>query len=131
ERRALEEQARASGCAGRIRFAGFLEPEKIDSIYALADIFVLPSHETWGVVVLEALAAGLQVLISNRVGCHADVRDRARVFEFGNVDALASALTDACGKRVQPGVDRNLPIDWTFEELAERLCNWTRERIRE
>jgi glycosyltransferase involved in cell wall biosynthesis len=45
--------------------------------YRLGDIFVLPSGfgESWGVAVNEALACGRPVIVSDRVGCAADVVD--------------------------------------------------------
>jgi len=56
-----------------VRFVGFVEPEKMPEWYAAADVFVLPSSETWGVVVLEALASGIPVIVTDEVGCHADI----------------------------------------------------------
>ena len=50
-----------------LHFAGSLPYDKLPSIYSEADIFVLPTlADTWGVVVNEALAAGLPVLGSVR-----------------------------------------------------------------
>ena len=43
--------------------------------YAAADVFVLPSklHETWGLVVNEAMNFALPVIVSHKVGCAADI----------------------------------------------------------
>jgi glycosyltransferase involved in cell wall biosynthesis len=44
-------------------FTGFIDPESLTRHYASADIFVFPSlSETWGNVVLEAMASGLAVV---------------------------------------------------------------------
>jgi glycosyltransferase involved in cell wall biosynthesis len=58
----------------RIIYLGRLSPEKVSELYALGDILVLASHsENWGLVVNEAMAAGLPVIVSNRVGCVDDL----------------------------------------------------------
>jgi glycosyltransferase involved in cell wall biosynthesis len=54
--------------APRIVFTGMLEGELKQGALAAADAFILPSHqENFGMAVVEALAAGLPVLISERV----------------------------------------------------------------
>ena len=53
----------------KVIFTGYLEYQDIREIYALASCFILPSMtEQWGLVVNEALASGLPVLSSYRVG---------------------------------------------------------------
>ena len=56
-------------------FAGFLDQREIGRAYAAADVFALVSkeHETWGLVVNEALNFGLPVLVSDKVGCAGDL----------------------------------------------------------
>lgn len=62
-------QRRAQGIEGVV-FAGFQQPDRLPAYYGLASCLVLPSvSETWGLVVNEALAAGLPVLVSHRCGC--------------------------------------------------------------
>ena len=51
-------------------FAGFQQVDAVSAYYGLASCLVLPSiSETWGLVVNEAMAAGLPVLVSDRCGC--------------------------------------------------------------
>jgi glycosyltransferase involved in cell wall biosynthesis len=53
---------------------GFVNQSRMTGVYAAADCLALPSaRETWGLVVNEALAAGLPCVISNRVGCAPDL----------------------------------------------------------
>lgn len=62
-------QHRAQGIDGVV-FAGFQQSEQLPAYYGLASCLVLPSvSETWGLVVNEAMAAGLPVLVSHRCGC--------------------------------------------------------------
>lgn len=50
-----------------IKFLGFKSGEELSKIYASADIFLFPSEtETYGLVVLEALASGLPVIVSSK-----------------------------------------------------------------
>jgi glycosyltransferase involved in cell wall biosynthesis len=60
----------------RIRYEGFQAPEHLSEYFAKSDVFVLPSrHDGWGVVVNQALAAGLPVITSNAVGAASDLVD--------------------------------------------------------
>jgi glycosyltransferase involved in cell wall biosynthesis len=58
-----------------ISFAGFLNQSRIPEAYAASDVLVLPSDagETWGLVVNEAMASGLPVIVSDHVGCAPDL----------------------------------------------------------
>jgi glycosyltransferase involved in cell wall biosynthesis len=67
---------------------GFIQKEELPFYYALADCFILPStSEPWGLVVSEAMACGLPVLVSNRCGCYPDiVHDGENGFSFDPFD---------------------------------------------
>jgi len=58
-----------------VRFAGFLNQAAMPDAYSVSDALVLPSDasETWGLVVNEAMAAGLPALVSDAVGCAPDL----------------------------------------------------------
>jgi glycosyltransferase involved in cell wall biosynthesis len=80
-----------------VTFAGFLNQTEIPDAYVAADALVLPSDfgETWGLVVNEAMACGRPAIVSDRVGCAADlVSDgvTGAVFPFGDTAALAKCL---------------------------------------
>ena len=69
ERGALEHLVNSRIIQG-VSFPGFIQIEKLPIYYGLASAFILPSHkDTWGLVVNEAMAAGLPVLVSNQCGC--------------------------------------------------------------
>src|SRR5256885_5684955 len=59
----------------RASFTGFLNQTEISKAYVAADCLVLPSDhmETWGLVVNEAMASGLQCLTSDACGCGEDL----------------------------------------------------------
>lgn len=58
----------------RVRFIDRCEPKQLLSVYAAANLFLLPSyHENFGNVAIEALACGCPILISDRVGLHQEI----------------------------------------------------------
>jgi glycosyltransferase involved in cell wall biosynthesis len=58
----------------RIHFDGFLAPDNLPELMQRADVFVLPSrHDGWGVVVNQAAAAGLPLLVSDAVGARVEL----------------------------------------------------------
>ena len=72
-RQQLQRQA-ASISPGVIRFAGFAQREQLAIYYALAEVLVLPTYaDTWGLVVNEAMACGLPVILSRAAGCAAEL----------------------------------------------------------
>jgi glycosyltransferase involved in cell wall biosynthesis len=72
-RRELAEQAKQIS-PGTVRFPGFAQREDLAGLYALAEVLVLPTHsDPWGLVVNEAMACGLPIIVSNVAGCSADL----------------------------------------------------------
>jgi glycosyltransferase involved in cell wall biosynthesis len=93
-REELERFAREHGI--RAHFAGFVNQTDLPKHYAASDLFVLPStYEPRGMVVNEAMACGLPMVVSDRIGAIGDLvrhGENALVFEAGNAGALAEAL---------------------------------------
>jgi 1,2-diacylglycerol 3-alpha-glucosyltransferase len=59
---------------GEVCFPGFTQREDLAGLYALAEALVLPTHsDTWGLVVNEAMACGLPIIVSNVAGCSVDL----------------------------------------------------------
>jgi glycosyltransferase involved in cell wall biosynthesis len=80
-RRRLEREAARLGIAGRVDFAGFVEPTQIPAQYAEAGLFVLPTLEdTFAVVIVEAMAAGVPVICSPFAGVSTYLRDGEDAF---------------------------------------------------
>jgi 1,2-diacylglycerol 3-alpha-glucosyltransferase len=72
-RKQLEALA-ASITPGTVRFAGFAQREQLAAYYAFAEMLILPTYsDTWGLVVNEAMACGLPVILSRAAGCAADL----------------------------------------------------------
>src|SRR5205823_815927 len=78
------------------KLVGFLNQTEVGRAYAAADCLVLPSdaHETWGLVVNEALATGLPCAVSDAVGCAPDlIRDGETGYAHPLDDIAALAAT--------------------------------------
>jgi hypothetical protein len=70
----LEEQIINLGLEKVVHLPGFLQQEELLPYFAHANCFIHASiQEQWGLVVNEAMAAGLPVLVSNRCGCFQDL----------------------------------------------------------
>jgi glycosyltransferase involved in cell wall biosynthesis len=134
------ELAARARCIPDVHFAGFLNRTELPVALATADIFVLPSafHETWGLVVNEAMNFSLPVIVTSKVGC---ARDLVREGENGfvvppcDVDSLTNGLTRLVTDqdlRTQFGeCSRRLISRWRYDVAAEGVvaaCLATRER---
>jgi len=72
-RKELAQQAKRIG-PGIVCFPGFAQREDLAGLYALAETLVLPTHsDPWGLVVNEAMACGLPIIVSSVAGCSADL----------------------------------------------------------
>ncbi len=110
-----------------IHFLPFQNQRRIPAVYRLGKIFCLPSmSETWGLSVNEAMACGMGVIVSSKVGCAVDLVQNGSngfVFESGNLVDLVEKLqmmnnSDLLemGKR-----SREIIANWTFEKQAEAI----------
>jgi glycosyltransferase involved in cell wall biosynthesis len=125
ERAALEALARSLDV--RLLLPGDLPWDEVVETYVAADLFALLSaRETWGVVVNEALACGLPLVLSDRVGAAADLlRDGENgvLVPDGDVAVAAQALRRLAGDRaarLHAGVkSRELARDWGFGPSIE------------
>src|SRR5262249_18764882 len=117
---------RASPATG-VYYLGRLPVAQVWDAYAISDIFVLPSHfEPWGLVVNEAMASGLPVVVTDRVGC---VDDLVQGMECGLIvpaespkelfAALKVLATDADMRRRMSAQAKRVILDWTLENSAQ------------
>jgi glycosyltransferase involved in cell wall biosynthesis len=138
----LREAAANSGLKSGVHFPGFLQYPDLPACYGLADAFVLPStSDQWGLVVNEAMAAGLPVIVSSSCGCAPDlVRSGENGFIFDPSDATALAAMLAKVAHIEPerrkqmgARSREIIAGFTPEAFAAGLksavkCAQTRRR---
>lgn len=94
--RSLERCVQELSIASFVQFAGFRQYGELPQYYGLAGAFIHASTvEQWGLVVNEAMAAGLPVLVSNACGCAADLVQEGRngfPFDPLRLDQMTTAL---------------------------------------
>lgn len=92
--RAAHSIYKAQGGAWPLKIVNGLSPSMLGEVYAKADCFVLASRwEPWGVVLVEAAAAGLPIICTDKCGARFEVvRDNGLVVKSHNANALAAAM---------------------------------------
>lgn len=79
-----------------VRFLGFVPQSKLPELYAVSDVFVLPSYyDTFGAVILEAMASGLPIVTTEGVGAAYDLVEHGVngfVVPVGSANKIATSL---------------------------------------
>jgi glycosyltransferase involved in cell wall biosynthesis len=132
EKETLQQQASFLGIGSSTHFAGLKNSREITVYYAFASCFVLPSkREPWGLVVNEAMASGLPVIVSRQCGCAEDLVQPGRngfLFDPEDDAELAARLLsiDNC-----PDEDREAMSRKSREIIAGySLRSWAAEVAR-
>lgn len=122
----LKASVQRAGLEVSIQFFGFQSYDSLPAWYARTACLILPSvSEPWGLVVNEAMASGLPVMVSDRCGCADDlVEDGLNGYIFSakdadsltkcmvTFDALSEADRRAMGRRSQEIIARFSPETW-------------------
>jgi glycosyltransferase involved in cell wall biosynthesis len=133
ERGALSELA--DELSVRLVLAGDVDWERIVELYVAADVFALLSErEPWAVVVNEAAACGLPLVLSDRVGAAHDLLkdgENGALVAADDVAGAAQALrrlaADAELRRTQGSRSRELARDWGYGPSVEGFVEVVRE----
>ncbi len=127
----LKKQATALGIADRVRFVGYLDRNReLPDCYAAADLFAFSSRtETQGLVLLEAMAAGLPVLAFSALGTRDIVEPRRgalpapeNVHGFGT--AMATLANDSKLRARMTTEAQAFAEEWTTSACATRLAGF-------
>ena len=135
-----EQRLQALACDLDVRtvFAGMLAGEDLIAAYVAADVFALVSRrEPWGVVVNEAMASGLPLVLSDRVGAAGDLLEpgaNGELVPAGDVAAQGAALaklaTDPELRNAYGRRSRELVSGWGYEASVDAFVKLAQEIVR-
>jgi rhamnosyl/mannosyltransferase len=134
-RKELQRKIQQNGLTGRVRLAGELPGAQLRQIMQHARALVLPSDqpsETFGVVQLEAMAAGLPVISSELPTGIAEVnldRQTGRVVPPGDVESLAAAMAEiladsSLARRWGEAGRHRVRQHFTLEHMIDGIEQW-------
>lgn len=111
----MVEQVAHLRLSSQFHFTGFLKGNDVDKLWGLSDVYVMPSvSEPFGITPLEAIQAGIPVIVSRQSGV-SEVMPHAIAVDFWDTDALANAI---CGVLA-------------YESLSTTLRKNSREAVKE
>jgi glycosyltransferase involved in cell wall biosynthesis len=114
----------------RVSFVGFVDNSSIPRYYNNADAFILPSlSETWGLVVNEAMAAGLPVLLSNKINAAQSLlKEQVNGFSFDpfSVAEMGTAILkyitlDTVAKKAMSAQSLQIINEMGYEQMGAQL----------
>lgn len=108
-----------------IQFSKWLSYNELPQLYGSATAFILPSSfEPWGLVVNEAMSAGLPLVLSEECGCRPDLLDPTNGFAFNahdlqglisvlnQLNTLTESQLQAMGRISQQKITTFSPTTW-------------------
>ena len=109
----LAQLAKDLGVSSRVVFAGFIPTEQLMAHYHLADAYIMPSQEGFGIVYLEAMACGIPVLSGDDDGSADPLADGKLGWRVPhrNPDAVAAACIE-----ILKGDDQRCDGQWLREQ---------------
>ena len=118
---------------GNVHFIDFQNQSQMPALLQACDIFCLPSkgpNETWGLAVNEAMACGKAVIVSDKVGCAADLvknDENGYIFSACNVEDLKAKLlllvADKGKVKAFGEASRRIIKDWNFTKIVQAIEN--------
>lgn len=110
-------------------FLGFLNQSELPEIFAVSDIFVLPAiNEPWGLIINEAMCAGLPIIVSDVVGAVPDLlKEGINGYSFvaGDIEQLADKLylilSDDNLRILMGEKSREIISKWSYNECIKGI----------
>lgn len=130
EETALRQAAEQRGLEN-VTWFGFVNQTRLPDLYAVGDVFLMPSEfETWGLVLNEAMAAGLAPIVSSGVGAAADLiteGETGMMFPSGDWEALRAAVrslvSDPQRRRQMGEYAMRRVSGYSYEAAADGVVN--------
>ena len=119
----LQKKAASLGLGARVIFTGLFPEEEKADLYALADVYVMPSRgEGFGYVFLEALASGVPVIGSKHDGGREALLDGqlGLLVDPANPAEIRAAIEEVLSRPARPGIPAALGY-FSFENFKTRL----------
>lgn len=134
----LEQDIAALGLQDFVRMPGFQQYDQLPAYYGLAGAFVHASTvEQWGLVVNEAMAAGLSVLVSSNCGCAPDLVEEAGngyTFDPYDMEGLAGLMgklsSSDCDRLAMGQASRLIISRWSLATFTNGLMQTAETAIR-
>lgn len=112
-----------------VTFAGFRQIDELPAYYGLASCFIHPAiKDTWALVVNEAMAAGLPILVSTGAGCYVDLVDEGNngySFSPNDEERLSELMVSVSAspefRQSASTASRRIVDDWNLERFAKSM----------
>jgi glycosyltransferase involved in cell wall biosynthesis len=112
-----------------IVFPGFINQQELPRVLGACDVFVLPSEdEPWGLIVNEAMCAGLPVVLASEIGCVPDLLregENGHSFTVGSIEGIAAALRPVLSnpdlRVAMSRKSREIISEWSYRQCLEGL----------
>jgi teichuronic acid biosynthesis glycosyltransferase TuaC len=122
EREAIERAARECDVAGRVRLLGRVPQDQLPGIYSAADLLLLVSaHEGWPNVLMESMACGTPVVVSDISGISEIVgaADAGRIVADITPSRLADVVRDISGAPPSRAATRRYVEQFDWQSTTE------------
>jgi phosphatidyl-myo-inositol dimannoside synthase len=125
----LEALTKELEVSDKVIFAGFVPTEELPPHYRVADAYIMPSQEGFGIVYLEAMACGKPVLSGDADGSSDPLQDGLLGWQVPHRDAEALAIAI---QEILQGSDRRCDGQWLREAtLAKFSQSALQKQLRE
>jgi glycosyltransferase involved in cell wall biosynthesis len=119
----LKQYVKEAGLDKKVLFLGFISQKVLPNLYVISDVVVFPSlYDTWARAVNEAMACGLPIIASRKVGATGDiVRDGINGFvvKEADIEELADRMrllvTDRELRKRMGEASKEIIKNWTYE----------------
>ncbi|HKI78387.1 MAG TPA: glycosyltransferase family 4 protein, partial [Ignavibacteriaceae bacterium] len=116
------------GISNYIKFLGELDRSELNNLYKRSTLFVLPSYsENFGMSVIEAMAWGTPILISNKVGIFREIENaNAGVIVTTNADNVKNGILkllndDKYANQISENGKKLVKEKYNIEKVADQM----------
>jgi glycosyltransferase involved in cell wall biosynthesis len=115
--------AKSMGLAQRVTFMEGFADNVLVSLYATADVVLFPANQTWGLTIVEAMASGKPVVVSNKAGVAEIVQHEKTgyIFDHGDVAAIVARVA-----ALHADASLRKEMGRAAREFIVRELNWRR-----